>query len=318
MRLGPILLAAIMLISCMGDLPQGGIQIVTFNTQTLFDDVEDGDEFSPFTRAEGWNSTHYAQRLERLREAVRSSLDADIIFLQEVESDRVLDDLLDQSLRRRGYRYYCTADDSSPISVGFISKHKPLSVTVHGIEEERPILRAEFLIDGNQLTVYCLHAKSNLGDEDGNRAARKDLASLLNSLVVDDAGPVVILGDFNSMPRADTLDMLAVVGALDSSSIMAASSLPVSHRREGLDGITFYDPMLDPLVPLGADGTYWYQGRWYDYDRVLLDDDALRAHPDFSVEIITWNNDNGFPEAYEGEGRWDGFSDHFPLRLCLR
>ena len=117
MRLGPILLAAIMLISCMGDLPQGGIQIVTFNTQTLFDDVEDGDEFFPFTRAEGWNSTRYAQRLERLREAVRSSLDADIIFLQEVESDRVLDDLLDQSLRRRGYRYYCVADDSSPISV---------------------------------------------------------------------------------------------------------------------------------------------------------------------------------------------------------
>lgn len=318
MRLGPILLAAIMLISCMGDLPQGGIQIVTFNTQTLFDDVEDGDEFSPFTRAEGWNSTHYEKRLERLREAVRSSIDADIIFFQEVEGDRVLEDLLDQSLRRRSYRYYCIADDSSPISVGFISKHKPLSVTVHGIGNERPILRAEFLIDGSQLTVYCLHAKSNLGDQEENRAARKDLASLLGSLTLDDAGPVVILGDFNSMPRADTLDILAVVGAQDSSSISEAGSLPVSHRREDLDGITFYDPMLDPLVPLGADGTYWYQGQWYDYDRVLLDDDALRAHPDFSVEIVTWNNDNGFPEAYEGEGRWDGFSDHFPLRLTLR
>ena len=47
-----ILLLAMILCSCRSDLPQSGegFSITTFNAQTFFDDIEDGDEFDPFHR----------------------------------------------------------------------------------------------------------------------------------------------------------------------------------------------------------------------------------------------------------------------------
>ena len=310
MRLGPILLAAIMLISCMGDLPQGGIQIVTFNTQTLFDDVEDGDEFSPFTRAEGWNSTHYAQRLERLREAVRSSLDADIIFLQEVESDRVLDDLLDQSLRRRGYRYYCVADDSSPISVGFISKIPVENVRSHSNAGPRPILELRFFFRGSQVSLFAIHAKSRLdGGEDERWSTFEHLSHLMTRSY---PSLVIAAGDFNEDPRYGE--------AFSDVSSALPSPLLVTGDLALLGSNVFYAAALDPAFP--SLETYYYDDVWYSYDHVLLGQAAFDAlsleHSYTAVVYPPGAVDDAFrPLRYDVE-TGEGYSDHLAVKTVLR
>ncbi len=314
------LYAVLALCSCTNDVPEAssGLSIATFNAQTLFDDVDDGDEFSPFRRHEGWSRSRYEARLARLRDLVKSDLEVDILFLQEVESTKVLEDLLDDTMRRRGYVYYAIADIDNPISVGFISKYKPISVTLHRIEEQRIVMRAEFQVSGRQLVVYVLHAKSNLGDADENRMLRKEYASLVNSMARGDRGaPVIVLGDFNSEPVTDASDMLTMAGVMSGPQIAGMSSIPVSSSREGLDQYMFYDAMLDPVHPAGADGTYFHEGTFYDYDRILMNDAALEAFPDANLRIVSAQAQNGiYPHRYDMEED-SGLSDHFPVKLTL-
>ena len=313
------LYAVLALCSCTNDVPEAssGLSIATFNAQTLFDDVDDGDEFSPFRRHEGWNRSRYEARLARLRDLVKSDLEVDILFLQEVESTKVLEDLLDDTMRRRGYVYYAIADIDNPISVGFISRYNPVSVSVHGSGESRLVMRCEFLIDAHQLIIYTLHAKSNSGDDEENREDRKNTASLINSLVQSEmTANVIILGDFNSEPGICPDDMLTMLDPCSSREIIEEFSIPVCYKPERLDSMNFYDPLLDSSLPLNGNGTYYYNGVFFDYDRILFNKSLYVNSSAFSLDILTSSGMNGIPSRYDPESE-EGFSDHFPVRLTL-
>lgn len=293
------------------------LTIATFNVQTLFDDVDEGDEFSPYRKHEGWNTEKYSARLDRISGLIRSSLECDIIFFQEVESAKVLCDLLDSPLARRGYRYYAVAESSSPLSVGFISRHEPVSVSVHSVPGQRLVLRAEFIIRAQQLIIYCIHAKSNLGDSGENSALRLECSMLLNSLYSRDyPAPVIILGDFNSHPVLDCSDMMTIVGRYDSQTIAAQGSLPVIMDAGSADSLSFYDPLLSVDNAAGADGTYFYEGVFYDYDRILAGAPVCRSY-ECSVEIVDSISPDGlYPVEYDPQ-TGEGLSDHFPVKLTL-
>lgn len=295
-----------------------GITVVSFNAQTLFDDIDDGDEFSPFRRYEGWNSRKYSARLSTLRNVVTDSLDADIIFFQEIESEKVLEDLLDSKLRRRGYLYYCVADINNPISVGFISKYKPISVSVHSIGTQRFILRCEFMIDSCQIVFYNLHAKSNLGDDADNRNARRELAALVNSLISSDSVVnTVVLGDFNCEPGSSLDDMLCFEGYYTADDIISSRCIPVVRDRTRASSSVLYDVAADPAQVINAEGTYFFEGQFYDYDRFLLNAKACSSFGQTEFEIETGICFNGhYPYVYDPEAE-EGFSDHFPVRLTL-
>lgn len=315
-----LFLLILMLCSCDPSISahdDGLLSIVTFNCQTLFDDIEDGDEFSPYSRYEGWSRVKYEKRIDKLREAVKNDFDADIIFFQEIESEKVLEDLLDTSLRRRGYLYYTIADTNNPITVGFISKYNPVSVSVHGSGGARLVMRSEFAIDGHQLIIYTLHAKSNSGDGEENREERKNTASLINSLVRHEmTAEVIILGDFNSEPGIYPDDMLTMLDPCSSREIIEESSIPVCYKPDRLDLMNFYDPLLDPSIPLSGNGTYYYNGSFFDYDRILLNKSLYDKSSAFSIDILTSSGMNGIPYRYD-PGSGEGFSDHFPVKLTL-
>ena len=322
MKIISILLFFLVLMLCSCDPAisvhdDGLLSIVTFNCQTLFDDIEDGDEFSPYSRYEGWSRAKYEKRIEKLREAVKNDFDADIIFFQEIESGKVLEDLLDSSLRRRGYLYYAVADINNPITVGFISRYNPVSVSVHGSGESRLVMRSEFVIDGHQMIIYTLHAKSNSGDDVENREDRKSTASLINSLVRSEmTANVIILGDFNSEPGIYPDDMLTMLDPCSSTEIIEESSIPVCYKPERLDSMNFYDPLLDPSLPLNGNGTYYYNGSFFDYDRILFNNSLYVNSSAFSIYILTSSGMNGIPYRYDPESG-EGFSDHFPVKLTL-
>lgn len=295
------------------------LTVASYNVQLLFDDVDDGDEFSPFRKYEGWNTEKYIRRLERLRQMVKSHIDADIVFFQEIESEKVLEDLLDSSLVRRGYVYYGIADKDNPISVGFISKYNPVSVTVHQIGTQRLVMRCEFLIRGRQLVFYVLHAKSQRGEGEENASLRKDYAALLNSLARQDANAcVIILGDFNSEPGYLCNDMLDAGGLYTGEETARRGSIPVTGNRFLADEWTFYDPLCDPSQAPGGAGTYFYEGKFYDYDRILINSTLAASDWMLDFSIITAVNFNDlYPYAYDAETH-EGYSDHFPVKLTIR
>lgn len=91
------------------------VTLVTYNTQTFFDAVEDGTEFKEYKGSKSrWTDQKYRARLERLKNTMFAAGERltgkkdrlpDIVVLQEIENDRVIEDFCKQLPSRENYPY---------------------------------------------------------------------------------------------------------------------------------------------------------------------------------------------------------------------
>jgi len=291
------------------------LSVISYNVKCLFDDVDTGNEYQDYRRSNGYTQTKYNQRISSYSSLFKTDdfSSVDIIFLQEVESEKVLEDLLDNGLRRRGFVYYGIAETSGPISVAFISKIKPHAVNIHKAGSQRAMLSVDVIKDSRHFLLLSLHAKSNLGTEEENLKLRKEYAALINSIVsqagIDD---VIICGDFNSEAKDGYDDILSLGDAAKTNGSVPVISDSKAHSA------SFYDPVSDPSLPLKCDGTYWHENVWHDYDHILLSPSVTRLSENVSFEILAPNSlsQSGIPFGYNvSEGK--GYSDHYPVKAVV-
>ena len=300
----------ISLFSCKGELDKkdSSLSVITYNLYNLFDDIEDGNEYASYKSHSGYTSRDYKKRIE-LYSALfkKEEFDADILFFQEVESERVLEALLDSGMRRRGYIYYGLAKiNNIPSTVGFISRIKPYDVQIHDSGSARPFISLSVLKNGISYKIFALHAKSNVGEDEDNKKDRKLLSRHIKNLI-DKNENVIVLGDFNSTISND--DMLCNIDTFDS--------LFVSNDVNSVDERGFYDATEDSYYPINKDGTYNYNGVWYYYDKILLSK-SIVDNKNFSFRILALDelSKDGYPNAYDNSSE-SGYSDHFALKLTL-
>ena len=303
------------------EVSENTFSLISWNVQTLFDSTESGNEYSAFTKRYGWSKERYNNRIQSLGEVLKKSAfsSADVIFFQEVENSRVLEDLLTEGLRRRGFIYFGVIECGEPISVGFISKIKPFETIVHYADSQRAIMQLRFMLPHHTISIFNLHAKSNLGEEEENLRLRKEYARYLNTLIKDNSDDkIIVLGDFNTTLRLDTLDMLSSSEALHEKVIIKESSIPVSTTKEGTLNYSLYDPLLDKSLPFPGEGSYYYQGEWTRPDHILLSRALIDVSSHMEISIISdyTSDSRGLPYGYD-TSLWSGYSDHFPLRLDL-
>lgn len=313
----------IVFLSCTDEVigEESGLTIISYNVHNLFDDLERGDEYSEYKKSGGWTSELYRGRISIFQKLFKSKRysDADIIILQEVESAAVLNDLLDRGLRSRGFIFYGIIEDNNPISVGYISKIMPNAVFIHQAGDQRPLLCIELVKNGMQFTVVSLHAKSNLGDDDENKSLRKEIGRHINFLArYYDSVPLVVIGDFNTEPGLDSFDMLTDIACTSVDNILSSGSVPVTGDRGNSSDAVFYDPAYDHMMPLSADGSYYYSGRWYIYDRALVSGYLVDMSTDISFDILG----DGTASSYGTPLDYDrssgvGYSDHFAVKLKI-
>ncbi len=312
------------LFSCKGDTPKpqnSTFSVITFNMQTFFDDLDDGDEYTDYLRKNGWDKSAYDKRIEcterLLREEAFSS--ADVIFFQEIESERVLRDLLSGGLSRRGFIYYGVAESEGPISVGYISKLKAIDFSFHYTDGQRCIMKLDFLKDNTQFRCYTLHAKSNIGTDGENKAARVAMARHINELLERDRSiPSIVLGDFNTGLSATIDDMLVSASYNSIAEIRESGALAVSELLPLRDDRLLYDPLYDDNQMFYSDGTYYYQGKWYVYDHILMNYSLCSLAQSALVSILSeyTSASDGLPFAFNKE-KGSGFSDHFAVKLDI-
>lgn len=159
---------------------EGSLRILSYNVQTLFNDVNDGGEFPEFVpHPQEWNSKKYHNRLRRLSRVLRDMVPGgpDVIILQEIENASVLSDLNNLYLRDLGYRtgFSASCETASPLSLAVLTRLKVLGRRVHGVqigaESRRPLLEVSLeLPNGGTLIVFAFHWKSKLGDREGESA----------------------------------------------------------------------------------------------------------------------------------------------------
>lgn len=318
------------------------IVLMSYNTQNIFDNIDNGTEYPEFDPSGGeWGTSQYNSRLFNLSEVIRRSVSGgpDIIALQEIENERVVEELVEGYLKGMGYNYsVVTETEDSAIQLGFLSRYELINVKVHQILKDvrisgRPILEASVNIDSNTLYLFNNHWKSKLGGAEETEPARISASAVLSRRIKeiqlsDSLAEIVVLGDLNEnwdeyhRNNGEYITALIPVRNIPASDI-SGSLLIAENENELLmldesDGI----PLFSPWSLSGEEiGSYSYNDSWETIDHVLLNYYMFNGkgfeYKNFKVVSDDYLlNSRGEPLAWKSEAG-HGYSDHFPIILVL-
>jgi endonuclease/exonuclease/phosphatase family protein len=289
---------------------KNSISLVSYNTQTFFDAIQDGREFKEFRKG-NWNETSYNERITRLLEAVKICSNElvekedlpDILVLQEIESIEVIKDIS----KRLSNNFYSQAvfikEKTTPFNTVIFSKYKILSAKAHNVYFEnkvlRPIIEANLLasVGGNEInmTVFAVHWKSK---RDGNKILRKLQEEVLYNRMKEKekiADFVVACGDFNQ-----DLNEFSKMKSFHNAWNLY-KNFGSSFENDGDENI---------------EGSYWYKDKWEKLDHIFYSNNSKLKPSFFTVA-------SKVPLVYESKinryniGTRTGYSDHLPIGLLL-
>ncbi|MDD5716318.1 MAG: endonuclease/exonuclease/phosphatase family protein [Sulfuricurvum sp.] len=320
----------------------GGVEvkIATYNVENLFDMNNDGTEYEEYIPNGdwGWNEAMYRTKLRNTASVIRG-IGADIIGLQEIESETALKDLKAE-LNRQGlyYRYYVFArGKNSSVNTALLSRYPIESGLRHPVSHSRKyrdILEAKINIDGKFLRVFVNHWKSKSGPESERILSAKRLQYRLNELAPNE--PFILIGDFNShfeeyktfIKSRKLNDTDGVTGINTVLKTIDEGGNPVTYlalkkndghlynlwyeldsqkrwshqykgQGEGLDNIIISPALADGI------GIEYVQGSFNRYDPDYLF---------YKGKIYRWQQSRKYPKHHLGEG----YSDHLPIYADFR
>ena len=316
-------------------LAQQQLTLVSYNTQTFFDAIEDGSEFKEFKGSKSrWTEQRYRTRLERLKQTMfiagekligKKEQLPDIVILQEIENNRVIEDLCKQLPNNAGYPYaLCpTFPGKSAFTTVILSKYPIESFRVHHLYTEKPLsLRplTEALINTGSkehprlLTVFAVHWKSKSGASESASVRALQESQLINKIREHTAKrpqiPFLVCGDFNQ-PLEEFKD-------LNTLDVCWNTEEYLSETENGRQ----------------PKGSYYFKNSWEKIDHIFYagksyfdsyedTDDNNTDYDGYKGNVYIEPNaffvlyeppliDNGKPVRYNvltGEG----YSDHLPL-----
>lgn len=330
--------------------PPTTLSVATYNVQNLFDFIDDPErdegEFTP--QRDSWTRGTYTAKVNAIAEAL-IFVDADVVTLQEVESETVLSDVADavRRLGGRDYAHWATSStrDIRGISLGVLSVYpvsreigRPINAQVQCASgeqldgsrpEARPIYEVNLWSDGtgegrgggpDSLTLLINHWKSRAaGDarcrvsEHQERGARQLRELLEDWMSVEPQRAVIVLGDFNATDAepamSDVMNAHLNVGDINSASAL--------YNLWGELGVEDGDPANVTT------GSYRYDGLWFRLDHILVNR-ALLSSGEGRWELVSFEQirnatllRDGSP-YYWSSRRREGYSDHLPLKVNLR
>ena len=303
------------------------ITLVTYNTQTFFDAIEDGSEFKEYKGTKSrWTEQKYRIRLERLKDTMFAAGEKltgkkdrlpDIVVLQEVENSRVIEDFCKQLPSEENYPYaVCPPASKDAFTTVILSKYPIEQYFLHRLHIEqkvalRPLTEA-LLNTGSKdkprlLTVFSVHWKSKTGGY-GSAAIRAQQEAQLIRKITEHREknphiPFIVCGDFNqTLEEFNQLNDFPVCWGISS------------YRAETEEGSQ-------------PDGSYYFKNSWEKIDHIFYEgntDDytGTETVPDtgtayiqpllFFVLYEPPLIEDGKPVRYNVlTGK--GYSDHLPL-----
>lgn len=310
-----------------GHAEEPGIKIVTWNVQTFFDAVNDGNEYSEFRKSDRWSQNAYEARLKTLCGAIKK-LDAEVYVLEEVEKADIIYDISnalagDVWHRRKKLNYALFAKDAgSSIGCAVLSRLPLSNATVHSLDirteqDKQPMMRPliEVTVTKNKrpLTIYVNHWKSKAGGEEKSERWRNWQESVL-------AGRILRLGEGASISCGDFNRDISEFSAIDCGVPEDARAQPPNVLLRyagffGARGVETYSPWLDEdaSAQCGSQGSYFFRESWERIDHFFAAGGATLR--EFTVATgAPWTNPDGTPDSYKVYSGF-GCSDHLPL-LC--
>lgn len=299
---------------------QGAIRIGSYNTLNLFDDKDDpklSGEFDDITM------TIDPDRAAALAAAIKA-LDADILALQEVESEEAVRWFVDRWLKDAGYKHIASRDVGNPrgIECAVISRfpivdvktfvdanlddvvragegwaERPKDAPAMGrLRYQRsPLVVTVKINDGYQLTVFSLHHKASAGFEHQREAEALKTVELVRRLEQEDpTRNIVLMGDFNAAPWDKSFRVYLDAGLVDAFAARSTDRTKPESRRwrtheseRVLDYILLNRAAFREFVPGSAFvlGTL-HPGDNYDYRKDKPPKGYASDHYPIGVEVM--------------------------------
>ncbi len=273
--------------------PQSLVRVATFNVERYFDDVCDSRRCEPGDFEEVPSPAVFAYRTGQIAGAIRG-LEADVVLLQEVESQRCMDALVAELGDRFGVAVIGELGYAASMDVAVLARGELVDIVRHQDEPfprpgggttrfTRELLELHLDVAGHRLIVLNAHFKSQYADDPDKRLAEARRARQIVD-AVDAAHPdalVVFGGDLNDVP----------------------GSPPLNELEAGTRGLV----RLGAQLPPEDDWTLLYRGNRQALDHLYLPVDDLGAYVDGTVSVVRGTAGYGY-----------GGSDHAVMRAVLR
>lgn len=306
-----------------------------YNVENLFDTIDsplNDNDFLPSSDRK-WNTYKYFSKIRNLAKVIVASGSwgaPDLVGMCEVENENVLQDLVSLTLlKREEYNtLYAASADKRGIGVALIYKEKlklisselfypvfPNGDTIY----TRSVLLATMECGIDTLHIMVSHWPSRRGGASLTDPLREYVASLIREIVDNVAAgktgnKFIIMGDFNCNHDSYIL----------SEILMVNNILNNKYNTESLISI-------QPANSRADIGTYKYQGRWNNFDQLLISSSLLHTKSGLrynasSLKVL--DNDNIMVEdksfrglkpksTWSGPVYMGGYSDHLPIVFKL-
>jgi endonuclease/exonuclease/phosphatase family metal-dependent hydrolase len=324
----------LLLVSTLKVGAQSKVKVIAvgfYNCENFFypehDSNKKDEDFTP-TGDYHYTFDIYKQKLHNIA-TVMSKMATDVtpdgpavIGMAEVESDKVLSDLIRQpELKDRHYQYawFYTSDERG-ISTAMLYNPKylqviasePIKVDLSHVGTGRPtrdILHVYGILAGDTVHIFVNHWPSKAGPEEIRKIAARTLMTRVDSLLkMNNETKILILGDFNDNPTEPAI---------------AKELHPKAERQE--TGLTdLFNPWID-MYNKGM-GSEQYRGEWNLIDQIMVSGAFIKNDNHkwqlYRQEIFNrpflnnqFGRDKGLPHrSFTINNVWDdGYSDHYPV-----
>jgi uncharacterized protein len=235
-----------------GDPSGNRVRIAAFNVHRLFDTVCDTGSCGGTNYEELPTPEEFDAQVTQLGQGI-TALNADIVLLEEVETQNSLDGLM-KKVPRFPYAMLGETYTKASVDVAVLSRYAITEVRSHRNKSlyrpdgsftrfSRDLLEVHVDVDGTRVIVFAAHFRSQVDDDPGRRVAEANGAReiLLDSAREFPDALIVLGGDLNDIPGSDAIN------ALDQALLRVAKDRP--------DNETW---------------TYFYSGRGQAIDHLYL------------------------------------------------
>ncbi len=308
------------------------LKIASYNVENLFDLEKNGYEYKeyiPNTKSR-WNKRNYNIKLKNISRVIKD-IDADIIAIQEIESNQALKDLR-YTLKRNGlyYKYYKIADQKKTTTKVAILSKIPFvynqELFVGYSYKYRNILETKFKVNGHEFYIFTNHWKAKSGAESMRIKSAKILLQRVKEIGFDKN--IILLGDFNSdyeeyIKFKKKRRLNNTHGYTGINHILNTINQTKKASQTHLKPNEFYNLWYD--VREGERYTYIFRGKKEALDNILISPSLLDRHKMYYLKHSMKKLDRSYL-FYKSKyiNRWytrgkqkvhkgKGYSDHLPI-----
>lgn len=251
--------------------PNGVVRVGTYNTHLFFDTVCDSGKCGPTDFEQQRTDAEFAAEVDRVARGVEK-LDADVIALEEVESQKCIDALAAR-LASDGYAYPLArlGETGLPgsVDVGVLARGSLTALKTHRQDKitrpdgttttfTRELLELHLAFAERSIVFFAAHFRSKNDDDPGRRLAEATATHdiMVAAAAAEPESIVVLGGDLNDTPGSDTLLALEK----GSQLVRLAADLPVAQQgtflyqgqNQAIDHLYAVVPQSKHYVPKSA------------------------------------------------------------------